>query len=101
MLLYGGGNFFQIIEGEEEDVESLYKVILEDERHKECVLIDSAQISEKDFADWSMGFEALEKEDISRLDGYSEFLTRNMHPNEIAKTPNNIISLLYSFKKSI
>jgi len=100
MLLYGGGNFLQIIEGEKETVEALYEIILADKRHEECVLIDKSDIQERTFGEWSMGFELLKEEDISDIQGYTEFLTRAMRPKEIAIKPDNILGLLYSFKKS-
>lgn len=100
MLLYGGGNFFQILEGEKEAVESMYEKILQDERHEESVLVDRSEIKERTFAEWTMGFEVLKEEDISHLQGYTEFLSKTMRPKEIAIKSDDILGLLYSFKKS-
>lgn len=56
MLLYKGGNFMQLLEGEEAAVLELYGVIQQDARHKDVTLIRSGELTQRNFADWSMGF---------------------------------------------
>ena len=56
MLLYAGGNFFQVLEGDEKDVEEIYKDIVDDERNKGNILILKENIKKRRFPYWSMGF---------------------------------------------
>lgn len=101
MLLYGGGNFIQILEGETEAVNTLYEKILKDERHTDCILIDKSEISEPTFKGWSMGFRQLTPQDSSSLDGYTEFLNRKIPPQTFAHKADSILGLLYGFKQNL
>lgn len=101
MLLYAGGNFFQVLEGSKSDVDGLYSVIIQDERHTDCVLIDESDIEERAFGNWSMGFRHLTIKDAKELEGYSEFLNKKMRPEEIVLKSDSIIGLLYNFKQNI
>lgn len=101
MLLYANGNFFQILEGEEQDVIALYNKIIEDERHRNCFEIDQSEITERTFGDWSMGFKYLTIEDRDSLEGYTQFLDKKMQPHEFAANPSDVIDLLYNFKQNI
>lgn len=101
MLLYAGGNFFQILEGEKETVEELYHVILKDERHRDCTLIDESEITERTFKEWSMGFRHLTLADSSQIEGFSDFLRRKMKPEEFCHHKDATVDLLYHFKKNI
>ena len=101
MLLYADGNFIQVLEGEEADVESIFLSILNDPRNRGIIVIEKEPIERRDFPDWSMGFEHITDEHKATLKGYTEFLQRELQPNEIARNSNEIIELLYQFKRSI
>ncbi len=53
-LAYNGRNFCQVLEGEEQAVDDLLQVIERDPRHTGFKVIDSKEISERYFPDWSM-----------------------------------------------
>jgi hypothetical protein len=55
ILCYGGGIFLQAIEGGREPVSELYAHIQKDARHKEVVLLDYEEISERRYSGWTMG----------------------------------------------
>lgn len=99
MLLYAGGNFMQVLEGEEKDVEEIYSTILNDERNKGNIVIEKENIKNRDFPDWSMGFKNLTNHKKAAIKGYSEFLERKMGPEEIANKSNEVVELLYGFKE--
>ncbi|MCB1826599.1 MAG: BLUF domain-containing protein [Candidatus Competibacteraceae bacterium] len=99
MLLYAGGNFFQVLEGEDKDVEEIYEAILRDERNTGNIVIVKEDINERTFPFWSMGFKHLTRQNKKLINGYSEFLDRKMEPEEFANKSNVIINLLYQFKK--
>ena len=72
ILCYGGGVFLQAIEGGRMAVSELYAHILKDQRHKDVVLLDFEEISERRFGGWTMGTVNLLKLNHSILLKYSE-----------------------------
>ncbi len=72
ILCYGGGVFLQAIEGGRMAVSELYGHIQKDLRHKDVVLLDYEEISERRFGSWTMGQVNLLKLNHSILLKYSE-----------------------------
>lgn len=72
ILCYGGGIFLQAIEGGRMAVSALYGHIQKDVRHKDVVLLDYEEISERRFGGWTMGTVNLLKLNHSVLLKYSE-----------------------------
>ncbi len=72
ILCYGGGVFLQAIEGGRMAVSELYGHIQRDARHKDVVLLDYEEISERRFGGWTMGQVNLLKLNHSILLKYSE-----------------------------
>ncbi|MEC5213421.1 hypothetical protein RCH06_001971 [Polaromonas sp. CG_9.5] len=72
ILCYGGGIFLQAIEGGRMAVNELYGHIQKDLRHKDVVLLDYEEISERRFGGWTMGTVNLLKLNHSILLKYSE-----------------------------
>ncbi len=101
LLLHAGGNFIQVLEGSEEDVEAIYHSIQKDERNKGHIVIEKGPISERAFPHWTMGFEDLTPDRKAKVKGYSEFLNREMKPDEILNNADYLVSILYEFKKNI
>jgi adenylate cyclase len=55
VLLCCSGIFFQILEGEEDRIDNLYKRIVEDDRHNQILCLKSElNVSQRSFPDWSM-----------------------------------------------
>lgn len=100
MLLYIGGNFIQVLEGEEKDVEEIYDSITRDDRHSGLIVMLKEQIKERVFPDWTMGFKHLSNENKGEVKGYTEFLEKDMKPEQIAHKANEAVMLLYSFKQN-
>ena len=72
ILCYGGGIFLQAIEGGRSAVSELYGHIQKDPRHKDVVLLDFEEITERRFGGWTMGTVNLLKLNHSILLKYSE-----------------------------
>jgi len=70
-LIYLDGNFIQVLEGHEVDVDFFYNKILSDKRHHDVIIIDRSNIDCRDFESWSMGFKALDHDEIAQITGYS------------------------------
>ena len=55
VLLSCNGIFFQILEGEEENIDTLYEKILNDDRHHQILCLKSElNVTERRFPEWSM-----------------------------------------------
>ena len=71
MLLYKDGAFLQVLEGETESVHEIFRRIEADRRHNGVQVLLEETIEQRDFPDWSMGFEKLEGSKLDELDGYA------------------------------
>ncbi|MBF0257014.1 MAG: BLUF domain-containing protein [Gammaproteobacteria bacterium] len=102
ILLYSGGRFFQVLEGEEADVMDIYHDIAGNPKHRAPIILTQEEISERAFGDWSMAYRHVDSEvDKKSLDGYCEFLDRDMPREEFSKVANNIIDLIYQFRDTL
>ena len=72
ILCYGGGIFLQAIEGGRNAISDLYGHIQKDSRHKDVVLLQYEEISERRFSGWTMGQVNIAKINSSILLKYSE-----------------------------
>ena len=73
MLLYSDGNFFQVLEGEPEEVDKLYEKLHQDKRHTQLTLIIREQIVSRSFGDWSMGFSNISLNELEKIEGLNDF----------------------------
>lgn len=72
ILCFGGGIFLQAIEGGRMAISELYGHIQRDARHKDVVLLQYEEITERRFGGWTMGQVNLLKLNQSILLKYSE-----------------------------
>jgi hypothetical protein len=70
VLVYGDGQFMQIMEGEQATLEALYDHIGQDRRHKGLFKLADRAIPARRFAEWSMGFEVVSSAAFEQLLGY-------------------------------
>jgi Sensors of blue-light using FAD len=84
MLLFKGGNFLQVLEGEPETVLTLYKKIAQDPRHASLVTLFQGLASRRDFPDWSMGFHDLDSADAKSIPGFTHFLNTSLTSTEFS-----------------
>jgi hypothetical protein len=101
MLLYKDGNFMQALEGDDNDVGTLREKIERDPRHRGFIQILSKSISERAFADWSMGFHDLRSPEANQTAGYSDFLRTPLTGAEFSSNPSRCQKLLLCFKKGM
>ncbi len=67
-----GQIFLQVLEGSRPNVNHLYNVIVRDDRHHDILLLDYAEIRERQFASWRMGRVDIDKVNRTMLLRYSE-----------------------------
>lgn len=101
MLLYKGGNFMQVIEGEERIVEQLLAKIRRDPRHHGVSVLLRQTLSSRDFGEWSMGFRDLSSAEVLAMPGYSEFLNVPLTDERFFKDPTRTQRLLMTFRRTM
>jgi hypothetical protein len=65
LLLYHGGRFMQLLEGEQRQVQRLYRKISEDARHRDVMIEVDVPADRRLFPDWQMGYA-----EVPEMDGF-------------------------------
>ncbi len=93
LLVFGGGIFFQWLEGPRDNVTSLFKIISADPRHFDVVLLTKEdEFRERLFPNWDMEWVAAE--DISAV------LEDAMHEASDPQQKNTLSQMLQELNKS-
>jgi len=100
MLLYAGGSFMQVLEGEEADVDATLARVRRDPRHSDVFEIDRSPIDERSFANWRMGFRRLDVSDAVSHPGYAPFFEHGFDPARSGANPGIALELLQEFARS-
>jgi hypothetical protein len=101
MLLYKGGNFMQLLEGEELEVDSAFNKIARDPRHSGCMILLKSHAEGRMFPEWSMAFRNLNDPSVTELPGFSSFLNTNFNDREFSANPARAHVLLQFFKQNM
>ena len=72
MLLYIGGSFLQVLEGQPAMVEAVFGRILQDKRHAQITLIAQESILEREFEGWTMSHKTLDPVEAGELIGEAD-----------------------------
>jgi hypothetical protein len=99
MLLYKDGNFMQVLEGEDTTVRQLAAEIEMDRRHKNFTILTEEPITQRQFSDWSMAFNHLNRSDRTDVPGYSRFLDERLNPEVLGVPPEGSWKLLMTFRE--
>jgi hypothetical protein len=73
MLLYIGGSFLQVLEGQPEMVDAVFSTILRDKRHTQLTLIARESILERAFEGWTMMHKTLDPIEAGELIGEIDY----------------------------
>lgn len=98
MLLYTGNAFIQILEGDEKVVEGLISTIKNDPRHTDFRIIEKKKITTREYADWTMGFKRVGKDDVRDVPGLNKFFDTDLGGDIDANKLNLINNLLNHFR---
>jgi hypothetical protein len=101
MLLYKGGNFMQALEGPAQVVRDLYATIARDPRHRGALKLLDYSASQRQFANWSMGFTNLDGVKPGDGVGYSDILNLPLNSAWFVEDAGRAEKLLLSFRKSM
>jgi hypothetical protein len=75
MLLYIGGAFVQVLEGQPAMVEAVFGTIARDKRHTQVTLITKETIAERAYEGWTMSHKTLDPVEAGELIGETEYFT--------------------------
>ncbi|SFD43022.1 BLUF domain-containing protein [Spirosoma endophyticum] len=95
VMLYFNGSIIQVLEGEEEQVKTLYNTIRQDPRHTSIIQFFSHPIEKRSFSEWSMGYISLSTNELGRIKDQVPFIGDPTLP--ALKQDNVILSVLQTF----
>ena len=98
MLLYKGGHFMQVLEGEEASVMATFARIESDHRHKNIDVLRSEYIQHRNFPDWTMGFANIDTLGVATVPGFSRFLERDFRSAYFSEESTEAHAMLMVFK---
>ena len=88
VLAFNSKIFLQGLEGSREQVNELYSRLLRDPRHNTVAVLEFAEIEEREWAQWSMGFAAQSADNRAlflKYSGQSVFNPYTMHGSAVKK----------------
>lgn len=96
MLLFEGTSFLQILEGDADVLDSLYKKIADDPRHTRQVLLLREPIESRSFGDWTMGYTRFAAGDFEDATGVHDF---HSNPDSFSSlSEDKVRKLMSSFR---
>ncbi len=96
-LLYRGGNFMQLLEGDEQVIRSLFASIRIDPRHKDIYVLKEGTRPDRIFKDFAMGFVNMDK--VPGLPSYREFMNDSLNSLRFRQDGRLALRLLESFNE--
>jgi hypothetical protein len=100
MLLYFGGNFMQVLEGEDAAVDETYSRILLDPRHTSVIVLDRAAIKTRTFGHWHMGFRRVEAADAAAHPAYAPLFSGDSDAADIGARDGFALEMLKEFARN-
>jgi len=94
MLLFGNGTFLQSIEGERAIVDPLIERISQDPRHRNVNILRRDEITERQYSEWSMGFERVTESTLAAIPSLRNFGLRNFNPEYLSEHDDVVDTLL-------
>ena len=98
LLLHREGSFFQVLEGEKDDVLQVFESIRRDPRHHRIKTLFEGEIEVREFPDWQMGFVELDGVDVGQLPGFSDFLDTGIPPRTLLEELSQAKRLMLLFR---
>ena len=98
MLLYGNGTFLQVLEGDDAVVDRLVDTIGADPRHVGMKQLFRKTIEERQYADWSMGFERVTDASLKQIDGLRDFSEGDFNVEYLATRSDVIDTLMDQYR---
>lgn len=100
ILLLIQGKFVQYIEGPAEEIDKVYNSISKDKRHTDMILLDSGDLKERQFKDWSMAYKEVSDKQIKAIVGKENLNLEDIFLNKDHKN-HPVLTVLYDFVKTL
>lgn len=104
LLLYGGGNIIQVLEGEDAAVEATFARVRRDPRHAGLQILLRERKDRRYFGDWTMGFcdvEQLDRTALAGVEGLNTVLERGFSAEAFGPDPQRAHRLLLAFRRIV
>jgi hypothetical protein len=100
LLLYKEGYFMQFLEGPKGEVLDLLTKIKADSRHHSMIVIFQKDQGEREFDNWSMGFDRLGPGN-EPPPGFTDLWELPFNSEQFLADPTRALQLLFSFKVTV
>ena len=101
MLLYIKNDFIQLLEGDKEEILSLYEVISKDPRHGNVKTLISCHGDKRLFSEWSMGFSSFDNlEKLNEFAFAKNVDTKGLFDQDLSNVFHPALLLLKCFHAS-
>lgn len=97
-LLHRRGNFLQLVEGQKDDVASLYERLFEDRRHRCMTRLLEGTTEARCFAGVPLGYHDLDTASAPGFPGLAEFRGHSLSEEEFEEDPGRAYKLLMVFR---
>jgi len=98
MLLYGNETFLQVLEGDDAVVDDLVAWIKTDPRHGGIQVLSRRSVPNRQYSDWTMGFERVTDEGLTQIDGLRDFGEREFTFDYLATHEAVVETLMNHFR---
>ena len=99
MLLYHDGNFFQVLEGPEDNVRRVYDRVAKDDRHQGVTTIYEEEADERAFSDWSMAWCEVSDRTLRDIPGFSDLMLRRNPDDSFGPDPQTVHQMILTFRE--
>lgn len=94
LLVYHGGRFLQVLEGDEATVETLMERIARDPRHRALQMLLHTHVSAREFGRWHMGLARAMAGDLANQPGFVPVFEADFDPATIGAAGSAALELL-------
>jgi len=101
VLLVIQGKFVQYIEGPAQEIDKVYESISKDSRHKDMILLDSGDLSERQFKNWSMAYKNVHDRHIKEIVGKANLNLEDIFLGNTSSKNHPVLKVLYDFVKTL
>jgi len=99
MLLYREGRFLQVLEGPDAPVQDRMTIIRADPRHTNIRILLQDQAGQRQFPDWTMGFEPISPMMAQEVPGYEKTFAENDAKEDSGDTIHALRDLIRWFQE--
>jgi len=89
--------WMQVLEGSHEDVAAMFQKIERDPRHTNVCKLADGPVTQRAFADWSMGFTPASPENFERVLGYFNLGQADFLASQSSQPTDEVFELLKEF----